>query len=103
MKNLKKILLISVWVLLVSGLCVTLGFVNKAEDKLPCKSLDITVKQDDENFFVNKDEIRQLIRDRGDSVVNQPLKTLNIPELENVLNSHADIAKAEVYVTVNGE
>ncbi len=80
-----------------------MGFVNKEQDSLPCKSLDIRVNQDDDLYFLNKMDIQQLIRDRGDSIIGQPKSTVNIPALEHALNSHADIANAEVYMTVNGE
>jgi cell division protein FtsQ len=99
----KKILTISAWSILVIGLIVCLGFVERREDSLPCKSLDITIQQDEENFFVQPEDVKQLIFERGDSIINQPVSSVNVPELENALNSHAAISKAEVYVTVDGE
>lgn len=99
----KKILIISTWCLLIIGLIVCLGFVNTRQAVQPCKSLDITIQQDEENSFVQPQDVQELIVERGDSVIGQPASTLNVPELENALNSHAAIAKAEVYVTINGE
>lgn len=103
MRNFKKILFITLWVLLVCGLLVSMGFVNKQQDMLPCTSLDIKVNQDDDLYFLNKMDIADLIHRRGDSIIGQPKFTVNIPELEKALNSHADIANAEVFITVNGE
>ncbi len=103
MKKFKQIAFIALWTVLIVGLLVSMGFVNKEQDSLPCKSLDIKVNQDDDLYFLNKMDIQQLIRDRGDSIIGQPKSTVNISELENALNSHADIAKAEVYMTVNGD
>lgn len=103
MRSMKKILTISAWSILVIGLIVSLGFVERKEDSLPCKNLDITIEQDEENFFVQPEDIKKLIAERGDSIINQPVSTLNVPELENALNSHAAISKAEVYVTIDGE
>ena len=80
-----------------------LAFVGRTESGLPCKSLDISIQQDEDNFFVQPEDIKKLITERGDSIIGQPVSSFNVPELENVLNSHAAIAKAEVYVTVNGE
>lgn len=82
---------------------ISLGFVERKEDSQPCKSLDITIQQDEENFFVQPEDIKKLIVERGDSIINQPVSTLNVPELENALNSHAAISNADVYVTINGE
>ena len=91
------------WSVLIIGLLLTMGFVNKQQDALPCKSLDIKVNQDDGLYFLDKIDIAQLIKDRGDSIIGQPKSTVNIPELENILNSHADIANAEVSMSIDGE
>lgn len=103
MQKFKQIAFITLWVILISGLVVSMGFVNKQQDSLLCKSLDIKVNQDDDLYFLNKMDIQQLIKDRGDSIIGQPKSTVNIPELENALNSHADIANSEVYISVNGD
>ena len=103
MKKFKKIAFILFWCVLIIGLLVSMGFVNKEQDSLLCKSLDIKVNQDDELYFLDKMDIAHLIHDRGDSIVGQPKSTVNIPEIEKTLNSHADIANAEVYMTIDGE
>ena len=103
MKKFKQIAFIALWSILIIGLLLSLGFVNKEQDSLLCKSLDIKVNQDDDVYFLNKMDIQQLIKERGDSIIGQPKSTVNIPELENALNSHPDIASSEVYITVNGE
>ena len=103
MKKFKKILFVSLWVSLVIGLFITMGFVNKQQDALLCNSLNVSVNQDDDLYFLDKIDIVQLIKDRGDSIVGQPKATVNVSEIEKALNSHADIANAEVYMSINGE
>ncbi len=80
-----------------------MGFVNEKQDSLLCKSLDIHVNQDGDLYFLNKKDIAQLILDRGDSIVGRPKAWVNIPEIEHKLNSHEDIANAEVYMTIDGK
>lgn len=103
MKKVKKIALITLWSLLAAGLLVSMGFVNKEQDSLLCKSLDIRVNQDGDLYFLNKMDIAQLINERGDSIVNQPKATVNIVKIEDALNSHENIAKAKVFVTIDGK
>lgn len=103
MKKVKKIALITLWSLLAAGLLVSMGFVNKEQDSLLCKSLDIKVNQDGDLYFLNKMDIAELIHKRGDSIVNQPKATVNIVAIENALNSHENIADARVYVTIDGK
>ncbi|MCE9540426.1 MAG: hypothetical protein K8R85_14595, partial [Bacteroidetes bacterium] len=102
MKKVKKIAFITLWSALVIGLLASMGFVNKEQDSLLCKSLDIKVNQDDELYFLDKMDIAQLIFKRGDSIINQPKATVNIPAIKQALNSHSDIAHAEVYITIDG-
>lgn len=90
------------WSVLFAGLLVSMGFVNKKQDSLLCKSLDIKVDQDDDLYFLNKMDIAKLIHDRKDSIVGQPKSSVNITEIERSLNSHADIADAKVYLTIDG-
>lgn len=102
MKKVKKIAFITLWSALIIGLLVSMGFVNKEQDSLLCKSLDIKVNQDDDLYFLDKMDIAQLIFKRGDSIINQPKSTVNIPAIKQALNSHSDIANAEVYITIDG-
>lgn len=102
MKKVKKIAVLSLLVICVIGLLLSLGFVNKEQDALQCKSLEINVDQDGDLYFLDKSDIEKLIKSRGDSVIGQPKASLNIPELEQALNSHEDIANAEASVTIDG-
>ncbi len=99
----KKIITISVWFVLVIALVVCLGFVERSERNKLCTGFDIAIGQDEENFFIQPQDIRKIIFERGDSIIGQPLSTLNVPKLENALNTHPAIQNAEVYVTINGE
>lgn len=101
--TLKKILIICTWIILVSGLIVALGFVDKERAGLRCKEPIVSIAKDTENNFIEREDIINLLRDRGDSINGQPLSSVNVSELENVLNSHVAISKAEVYVSVDGE
>lgn len=102
-QKLKIIAFYAMWVVLVSGLLLAMGFVNKEQDQMRCTALDVKVDQSDDLYFLDKLDVTQLIHDRGDSIVGQPRYSVNVPEIEKALNSHADIANAEVYLGINGE
>lgn len=88
--------------MLVVGLLVSMGFVNRQQDSLPCKELKVNVNQEGNLDFIDNDDIKQLLKDRGDSIVGQPKATVNISNIEKVLNSHAAISKAEVSMSIDG-
>jgi cell division protein FtsQ len=103
LKKVKKILFIALWSGLLIGLLITMGFVNQEQDSLLCQSLDVKVNQDDDLYFLENSDIIQLIKDRGDSIIRQPKATVNITSIEKALNSHANISKAEVYMSIDGK
>lgn len=103
MKKVKKIAIITFWALIAVGMLFSMGFVNKEQDSLMCKSLDIRVNQDGDLYFLDKMDIAKMIRDRGDSIINQPKASVDIVKIQNALNSHENIADAKVYVTIDGK
>lgn len=103
MKKVKKIALITFGVLIAAGMLLSLGFVNKEQEALLCKSLDIHVNQDYDLLFLDNMDIAKMIHDRGDSIINQPKASVNIVEIQQALNSHENIAAAKVYMTIDGK
>jgi cell division protein FtsQ len=101
--NFKKILNITLWVLGASALVFTLGFVSDREQFVKGRMPQIIINQDDENSFVDEDDILKFLKDRNDTLVDQPLHEINVFELEKALNAHPSIAKTDVAVNVNGE
>lgn len=102
MKKFKHILFISLWSVLGLILLLCLGFVNKEQDQLLCKSMDIKVNQDNDLYFLDNIDVAQLIKSRN-KIIDQPKATVNIPDIEKALNSHPNIANAEVSITIDGK
>jgi cell division protein FtsQ len=87
----------------VFGTLVTLGFVGKEQAQKRVTALDIQVKAGDDNYFVTPADIRQMLTDKGDSIVHQPLSSIDIPSLERLINNNPSVETAEVFASVNGE
>lgn len=102
MKKVKQILFFTFWCFLITGLIISVGFVNKEQDSLLCKKLDINVNQDDDLYFIDRIDIAQILMDRGDSIIGQPKSTVNVNDIEKALNSHAAISKSEVSMSIDG-
>ncbi len=87
----------------LAGTLVTLGFVQKEQREKKASTLRINISSDDENYFVTRDDIRQMLTDRGDSIIHQPLATIDVPALEKLITNNPSVANAEVFVSVNGQ
>jgi len=101
--NFKKIGVIVLWFLGIAGLISTLAFVTASENKVKGKKVDIVIEKDDDNSFLDEDDILKFLKDRNDTFVNQPMKDINVYKIERALNTHPSIASSEVAVTVNGD
>lgn len=104
MKNikLKKILILVLWITVASSVVFILGFVNAQEKNTKGKSLNINITNQDENLFIDESDIIKFLKERNDSLINQPFKDINVNEIEKALNTHPAIAKADVSVDVDG-
>ncbi len=101
--NFKKILNVTLWILGASALVFTLGFVSDRQQFVKGKTPQIIINQDDENSFVDEDDILKLLKDRNDTLVGQPMHEINVFDLEKALNAHPSIASSDVSVNVNGD
>jgi cell division protein FtsQ len=101
--NFKKIGVIVLWFLGIAGLISSLAFVTASENKVKGKKVDIVIEKDDDNSFLDEDDILNFLKDRNDTFVNQPMKDINVYKIERALNTHPSIASSEVAVTVNGD
>jgi cell division protein FtsQ len=101
--NWKKILNVTLWTLGCTALVFTLGFVSDRQQFVKGKAPQIIIDQRDENSFVEEEDILEFLKDRNDTLVDQPLHQINVYELERALNAHPSVAAADVAVNVNGD
>jgi len=104
MELFKKIVRISFWVLLVAGVTTLFAFVQKQENESLCRKVNITVLRNPmhENFFVEEDDIRELIAKQFGQVENTPLKNIDVNHLERLMYSNPWVSRADVYLSIDG-
>lgn len=104
MELFKKILRISFWVLLVAGITTLFAFVQKQENDALCSKVNISVLRDPmhENFFVEEDNIRELIAKQFGQIENTSLKNIDVNHLERLMYSNPWVARADVYMSIDG-
>ena len=103
MKNsIRKILFISMWVVLVVGLIVTLGFAQKQESKMLCKKLNIIIHQDSNNYFIETEDIREMLAAKGDFIEGQSISTINVNSVEKLMYTNPWVRTAQAYLSLDG-
>jgi cell division protein FtsQ len=96
--------IIALWVLMVSGLLLSLAFVSRQQDQLLCDGIDISIRPDKDHFFVDRAMVISLLTHEGkdSDLVGRPVQQINVSALEAQLERNPFVYNAEVYATVNG-
>lgn len=104
LSQLKRIGLITLWVAMISGVIVSLAFVNKQESKIKCRDISVHIYPEHELLFVDREMVLKTIRPDGNdqNIKGRSLLELNIPLIEQKLNHNDYIQKAQVFTDMNG-
>jgi cell division protein FtsQ len=100
--NIKKIIFSIIWVLVGIG-CVTLliSAVRNKEMK-KCKAIEIEISGVDNNFFIDKNDVYNIIKKfGGDSTENKSLAAINVKLIERELEKDIWIKNAELFFDNN--
>jgi cell division protein FtsQ len=100
--NIKQILITTLWVILaVAGVVLLVAAINKKEEK-QCKSIEINIDGDANNFFIEEVDILATIKKlEGSNIVGTPISNINLRLLETELEKNIWIKKAELFFDNN--
>lgn len=98
----KKVLNITLLVLVVGGLLVSLGFSVRETEKITCSEIRVDVDHRQGNFFLTGADVKQMVLDKGDSLVGKRLSSIAIDKYEKHIEAHPSVKQAEVYTQLNG-
>jgi cell division protein FtsQ len=101
--NWKRLSFVFEWIICVSTLIGTLGFIGKEKSNIKCKSLAVHISDENGNEFITKTDVLDLLNSRGKQPLGKKLNDINIGMLEKLINSNPFVANAEVFSTIDGE
>jgi cell division protein FtsQ len=79
------------------------GFVEHERNELPCHAIDIKIDESNEMFFIDKNDIMEIINSIGDTIIGKAIGEIDIYKLEKIINRNPSVEKAHVYKILNGE
>jgi cell division protein FtsQ len=98
-----KKILNSIYFLTLSTLLVLLSSVSRNSlAEVKCQDIVIDVDTEGDLFFLNAEMIEELLFENDDSIVGKTYEDINIFLLEEFVDEHPNIAKAELYLTIDG-
>lgn len=86
------------------ALLIVTGAAINHQNNLPLTAYKVSVDHKGGLFFINDDDVQQLIRDNNyEAQVNQPIETLDYSRLEKIIENNPYTKHAEIYVNTLGE
>lgn len=101
----KRVGIITLWVVMLGGIVVSLSFVNKEEEGVKCKRIKVSITPKDELLFIDREMVLQTIQPGGNEkqIEGKKITDLNTPLIESKLNRNDFIRRAQVFTDMNGE
>ncbi len=96
----RHILIGFAWVTVLSGIVVLMSFIEMKKNEVVCK--DVKVYIPGSQFFIDKDEVDNILGVKGNALVGHKLESINIHALENKLKANPFIEFAKVYADMDG-
>lgn len=99
----KKLIIISVWIVLIVGLGLLLGFAEKEHQSSICNKCDIIIKYNSDDYFITVDDVNSFFASKGIKIKGSPLSDINVGDIEDVLYTLPYIENAEVSMAIEGD
>lgn len=102
--KIKQAGIITLWMLLLTGVIFSLAFVNREEINSKCQSIDISIQPKNELLFINRQSVLNTIQPLGEEklIIGKKIIELNTPLIEKKLLENDYIKEAEVFTDMNG-
>ena len=71
-------------------------------DLQKCSKVEIQIDTEGDLFFINTEMVEEMIFSKEDSLIGKSYEDINIYLLEEFVNEHPNIKKAELYLTLDG-
>jgi cell division protein FtsQ len=98
----KKIIKISIWVLLAIGLVVGLIFSGIFHQNRICKSVEINIDYLGADPFFTINDINTFLIQKNDSIKGQKISEINVSLIENIIKENPYILDANVFISMDG-
>lgn len=98
----KRILNITLWVIVMAGILVLLSFVNAEKKKITCKSFDVFIEYFDSDPMISPDYVQEIVYSNFDSLIGRKLTEIDMAAIEKRVNEIPFVESAEVYTSLFG-
>lgn len=101
--NWKLIGIVSLWIIGLSATVVSLAFTEVRQHHVLCKKIEININREDENYFINKQDVLKILYSTGDSLVGTAIHRIPLSLLERLLKLNKYVDDADVFIDIKGK
>ena len=80
-----------------------MSFIDAKQKNIICDKVSVKIDQSADCFFVEKEELLNMIKREGIEIVGKPISAIDFQLLEKIGHSHPFVKDIEVYSTLSGE
>lgn len=96
----KYILISAAWLISLGGLIVLMSFIGIKKSEVVCSNVKVYIPGN--QYFIDRDEIDNILGLKSDELIGKRMETINIHELESRLKANPFIEFAKVYADMDG-
>ena len=90
------------WVLLVAGFSILLGYTNIENDKIRCRQVIIKIDYGKSDTLISKTDIADLVKSKGHRLNGEPLGVINFEKVEYDISRQPYVQHVAVYHSLDG-
>ncbi len=98
----KRLIIISIWVILVGGLIFLISFIRREHKNVRCNKVDIIIMNSGADDFVTKTDILEIMKQFNSSIIGKNITEIDNEKIEKKILENPFVAKADAYTTNNG-
>ena len=98
----KKLIHISVWLLIASWFVVIMGFVSAESSEVLCNRMEVDLGDTLLSRFLSEGDVRAMLDQSGQSMQGYPISGIQTRELEYLLEKNPYVRNAEVSKEISG-
>ena len=88
------------WLISLSGLIVLMSFIDDRKNTTTCKTVKVDISGPQR--YIERWEVNKLLTNGKSTLIGKPLRSLNIHQIEQRLQSNPFIEHAKVYTDIDG-
>jgi cell division protein FtsQ len=81
---------------------VVLSFVENQRLSVPCRGIAVQIDKDPPHDFIDQEEVRKMIANKGVKTKGVLLENINVLNLEKAINLNPSIERCDIYRELNG-